>query len=84
METVAAKSVDLAATAIMLGMCFNMGSIYTCIEQSYESLFRMKQHEVNGFRRMRTITQLMFESLIQFAVQIHMLVYFNASGIDPA
>ena len=33
----------------------------------------MKKHEVNGIRRMRTITQLMFESVIQFSLQLYIL-----------
>lgn len=43
------------------------------IEGTYEVLFQMKKHEVSGFKRMRTITQLFFESLLQLIVQIHML-----------
>ena len=37
----------------------------------------MKKHEISGFRRMRTITQLIFESFIQFVVQLQMLVYYQ-------
>ena len=34
------------------------------IDGTYEVLFQMKKHEVSGFRRMRTISQLIFESLV--------------------
>jgi len=40
--------------------CLNRG-----LEKSYEFFFEMKKLEVAGFRRMRTISQLTFESLIQ-------------------
>lgn len=50
--------------AMVLGCCCSVRPLIECIEGSYELLFQMKKHEVSGFRRMRTITQLMFESLI--------------------
>ena len=62
--------------AIVLGCCGIGGCLNNCVDKSYELLFHMQKHEVSGFRRMRTITQLFYESLIQFAVQICMLSYF--------
>lgn len=35
----------------------------------YEYLYDMQTLEIDGFRRMRTITQLFYESLIQIIVQ---------------
>jgi hypothetical protein len=61
--------------ALLLGLT----SCLNCIDGSYEFLFQMKKHEVSGFRRMRTITQLMFESIIQFAVQFWMLSDLESS-----
>ena len=52
--------------------CLNLA-----LEKSYEYLFEMRKLEVAGFRRMRTISQLTFESLIQFALQVRMLMFFN-------
>jgi hypothetical protein len=52
--------------------CFNRA-----LDKSYEFLFEMQKLEVAGFRRMRTISQLTFESLIQFCLQVRMLMYFN-------
>ena len=56
-----------------LGLCCAVDAVVRmnrCINDSYEVLFRMKKHEVTGFRRMRTITQLQFETLIQFFTQV--------------
>lgn len=54
---------------------------FTClsniIDSSYEVLFEMQKLEVAGFRRMRTISQLTFETFIQTLLQVRMLMYFN-------
>jgi len=54
---------------------------FTClsniIDSSYEVLFEMQKLEVAGFRRMRTISQLTFETFIQLILQIRMLQYFK-------
>ena len=50
------NSTIFEAVALLLSTCFYVGCIFTCVEKSYELLFSMKMHEVNGFRRMRTIT----------------------------
>jgi hypothetical protein len=52
----------------LIGLVLGLTSCLDCVDHSYEVLFQMKKHEVSGFRRMRTITQLMFESIIQFGV----------------
>lgn len=55
---------------------------FTCltkkIDRSYELMFEMQKLEVAGFRRMRTISQLTFETFIQVLLQIRMLHYFKA------
>lgn len=38
--------------------------ITSCLESVYEQVFNMKRHEISAFRRMRTITQLLYETLI--------------------
>ena len=65
----------LAPIAFLLRKCCNAEFLTAMTDRSYEVLFQMKPHEVNGFRRMRTITQAIFETLIQLAVQIHMLIF---------
>ena len=47
------------------------------LDKSYEVMFDMQKLEVAGFRRMRTISQLTFESLIQILLQIRMLLFFQ-------
>ncbi len=61
--------------AYLFNYCCKVECVNTLIDGSYEYLFQMKRHEVGGFRRMRTITQVIFETLIQLAVQIHMLIF---------
>jgi hypothetical protein len=39
----------------------------------------MKKHEVAGFKRMRTITQLFFESFLQLLLQLQMLSYYRSN-----
>lgn len=62
----------------------NLSCMNTALDQSYVYLFEMKALEVAGFRRMRTISQLTFESLIQVTLQVRMLRYFNAMNINNA
>lgn len=54
---------------------------FTCltnmIDNSYEVMFEMQKLEVAGFRRMRTISQLTFETFIQFVLQMRMLQFFR-------
>ena len=54
------------------------------IDASYETLFEMQKLDVAGFRRMRTISQLTFESMIQLTLQIYMLMYFKKMYGDEA
>ena len=65
----------LAPVAFLFKAGCGIDCLNSFIDGTYEFLFQMKSHEVSGFRRMRTITQVIFETLIQFAVQIHMLIY---------
>lgn len=55
----------------------DLSCLNRALEKSYEFLFEMQKLEVAGFRRMRTISQLTFESLIQFCLQVRMLWFFN-------
>lgn len=69
----------------LLGCCLSQNlnsSISSFINDSYDYIFSMKKHEVAGFRRMRTITQLTFEGLIQLFVQIQILLYFYPNPED--
>ena len=47
-----------------ISLLFGLSYLDDFIDGTYEVLFQMKRHEVSGFRRMRTITQLIFESVI--------------------
>jgi len=47
------------------------------LDSSYEIMFEMQKLDVAGFRRMRTISQLTFETFIQTLLQVRMLMYFN-------
>ena len=55
----------------------DLSCLNRALEMTYEFLFEMHKLEVAGFRRMRTISQLTFESLIQLMLQIRMLYVFN-------
>ena len=46
----------------------DLSCLNRALDKSYEYLFEMKKLEVAGFRRMRTISQLTFESLIQISL----------------
>ena len=71
-----------APIGYLLTKCCRIKSLNSLIDGSYERLFQMKPHEVVGFRRMRTITQMIFESVIQLGVQIHMLIYVSLYVVD--
>ena len=72
----------LTPVAFLLKKCFKIQCLNEMIDSSYERLFQMKPHEVGGFRRMRTITQAIFETLIQLGVQIHMLIFVTQNVAD--
>jgi len=57
--------------------CLDLSCLSEGLDKSYEYFFKMQKLEVAGFRRMRTISQLTFESLIQVTLQIRMLQYFR-------
>ena len=67
--------------AVLSCVCASSYKIIDCV---YEQLFLLKAQEVSGFRRMRLITQLLFETLIQLAVQIHILYYFKQHPEEAA
>lgn len=50
---------------IMTLGCIDLTCLSQGLEKSYEVLFDMQKLEAAGFRRMRTISQLTFETLIQ-------------------
>ena len=50
------------------------------IEQFYLTFFQMTSAEMSGIRHMRTITQLTFETVLQFGVQISMLLHYMTDG----
>ena len=54
------------------------------LDKVYEIMFEMQKLDVAGFRRMRTITQLTFETFLQLTLQGRMLLYFsnNEGGKD--
>lgn len=59
-----------------------LGKLLELIDKSYEILFDMQKLEVAGFRRMRTITQMLFETLIQLVLQVRMLIYFKRHYVE--
>lgn len=57
MDTVFVVNITVfEALAFIIGCCCTVNCIKNAVDKSYEWLFHMKTHEVNGFRRMRTIT----------------------------
>jgi hypothetical protein len=46
-------------------------------EEIYKRTFSMNREEIVGFRRLRTISQLMFETIPQIFLQIRVLIYFQ-------
>ena len=56
--------------------------ITSTIDGSYEVFFEMQKLDVEGFRRMRTISQLTFETFAQLILQVRMLLYFRGQGGD--
>ena len=60
-------------------------SLLEYVDATYESLFEMQRLDAAGFRRMRTITQMLFETVIQLVLQVRILVYFyNIFGDNAA
>jgi hypothetical protein len=55
----------------------DLSCLIRSLDKSYEVFFEMTKLEAEGFRRMRTISQLTFETLIQMVLQIRMLYYFR-------
>lgn len=60
----------------------NLSCLTRMLDSSYEIMFEMQKLEVAGFRRMRTISQLTFETLIQLVLQVRMLQFFKAHEED--
>ena len=61
------NSTILTPLAYLFALC-KIECLNRLVDDSYAFLFQMKPHEVSGFRRMRTITQMIFETFIQFGV----------------
>lgn len=53
----------------------NLTHIEEKLDVMYEILFGMSDMDIKGFRRLRTISQLSFESLPQIILQIRILLY---------
>ena len=58
----------------------DLSCLNDALDKSYEYFFKMQKLEVAGFRRMRTISQLTFESLIQITLQVRMLHFFKTDA----
>lgn len=61
--------------------CITFGrlNVFACgdwIENSYQYLFDMGPNEIEGFRRLRTISQLIFEGIPQIFLLIRVYIYF--------
>jgi hypothetical protein len=54
--------------------------ISAIIDSSYVILFGMQRVDIEGFRRMRTIHQLAFETIVQLGLQLRMLQYFGSNS----
>lgn len=57
--------------------CCGVDCLHTGIEKFYNSVFQMSSSELAGVQHMRTITQLSFETVIQFGVQISMIIHMK-------
>jgi hypothetical protein len=55
----------------------SLGMIDEAIDGIYKSLFGMQKMDVVGFRRLRTSSQLTFESFPQIVLQLYILNYLN-------
>ena len=75
------NSVVLTPIIYLLGllMCgfVDLNWLLSFIDEMYMAMFKMQRIDAAGFRRMRTITQLTFETMIQLVLQVRMLIYYN-------
>ena len=55
----------------------NMNLIEDFEDRMFNYCFEMQKSEVAGFRRLRTISQLIFETVPQLVLQIRIFLYFN-------
>ena len=53
-------------------------------ENIFELLFGMKKPEIAGFRRLRTITQLIFETVPEFLLQLRIYFYLENSTSEES
>ena len=53
-------------------------------EHIFELVFGMKKPEIAGFRRLRTITQLIFETLPEFLLQLRIYFYLENSTSEES
>ena len=51
-------------------------------EEIYRRTFAMNREEITGFRRLRTISQLMFETIPQIFLQLRILAYISKANTD--
>jgi len=71
------SAVFLYPIAYVLGGCGRFSFLTDAIQSSYSNIFKLSFVEMDGVSHMRTITQLLFESLIQFFIQVWMLNYYS-------
>lgn len=78
-------SVVITPTAMLLKLLtcglVDLTNIEERLDVLYEILFGMTEMDIKGFRRLRTISQLSFESLPQIILQIRILIY-ALNGVD--
>ena len=55
----------------------DLNYISEAVDNWYEILFGMKREDIEGFRRMRTTHQLLFETIIQLGLQVCLLYCFG-------
>lgn len=70
-----ATLIILLIRLITCGKINNSNFTEGTIDKSFNFIFEMSKLDVAGFRRLRTISQLSFESFIQIILQIRILIY---------
>jgi hypothetical protein len=56
---------------------WNLNFLETLEDKIFEACFEMQKSEVAGFRRLRTISQMLFETIPQICLQLRMYYYFS-------
>lgn len=74
-HTILCRPIQLAIKCCTCGK-LNVNTCGEWIENSYQYLFDMGPNEIDGFRRLRTISQLIFEGIPQIILLIRVYSYF--------